>query len=408
MIRLPGSFYLLFLIIALYPFVGYLSYTFLGGSRPLWVLLFMTVFTLLLNLKRRYKVSSFVFVYFLYFLSDLLTKFYINGKALVGEEYVFFSIYILISIILFFLIENLDLKNFPMDKIKRILRFLLIIAAIISISQFFFGDVFVHPKADIDEDKEGNLRVLSIFSWEGDTKSMMFGTQIFAAIILAGQKEISKIDWLLVLIPVMIVTTLTGSRAAIIGFLILLFFVFKNAGYTRLILYFPIVVGFGYFVLTTFIGFDINDFIENRVQADTTSRYVIYDYAYEMFQKNPLFGDGRSGMKGFEDEFYRNYLFGNKVHNGFLRALINNGIIGLVSFVMLCIVMYKSGKKLARLKKDYSILTMAVIFIWINLTVDINHLLWPCFLIGWLHYNYELRQYELSQESAAREQLIPI
>lgn len=408
MIRLPGSFYLLFLIIALYPFVGYLSYTFLAGSRPMWILAFFGVFSFLVNLKRRYTVSYLVLVYFIYFVSDTISKYYINGKTLVGEEYVYFSIRLLLSLILFFLIDNTKLKESHMSNIKKILRVLLLIAAIVSITQFFLGDFFVHPKADIDEEKEGNIRVLSIFSWEGDTKSMMFGTQIFAAIILAGQKEISKIDWLLVLIPVMIVTTLTGSRAAIIGFLILLFFVFKNAGYTRLILYFPIVVGFGYFVLTTFIGFDINDFIENRVQADTTSRYVIYDYAYDMFQKNPLFGDGRSGMKGFEDEFYRNYLFGNKVHNGFLRALINNGIIGLVSFVMLCIVMYKSGKKLARLKKDYSILTMAVIFIWINLTVDINHLLWPCFLIGWLHYNYELRQYELSQESVAREQLIPI
>lgn len=408
MIRLPSSFYLLFLILALYPFVGYLSYTFLAGARPMWILLVLSIITLLFNLKRRFTFSSFVFVYFIYFVSDIFSKFYINGKALSGESYVFFSIYILISLILFILIENIDLKNFPMDKIKRILRFLIIIAAIISISQFFLGDVFVHPKADIDEEKEGNLRVLSIFSWEGDTKSMMFGTQIFAGIILAGQRTISKFDWLLVLIPVMIVATLTGSRAAIISFFILLFFVFKNAGYTRLILYLPIVVGLGYFILTSLIGFDINDFIENRVQADTTSRYVIYDYAYDMFQKNPLFGDGRSGMKGFEDEFYRNYMFGNKVHNGFLRALINNGIIGLVSFVMLCVIMYKSGKKLARLKRDYSILAMAVIFIWINLTVDINHLLWPCFLIGWLHYNYELRQYELSQESVAREQLIPI
>jgi O-antigen ligase len=257
---------------------------------------------------------------------------------------------------------------------------------LISMVQFFDPEFFVNPRFKVDV-LEGNHRVSSIFTWEGDEKGALFTVPILLAILITFKnRKLNWKDFFLLVFPVFIIVFLTGSRAAILNFSIVLFWYFRrNFSFTLIANIILSVILL--FIALLALNFDFEFFINNRLQADTDSRLVIFEYVGIKIAESPLIGDGLGGVKGIDNSL--GLTFGNRVHNGFLAVLLNYGFIGLFLFTGFIISWFFEMRRSARQTGFYGGLLTFYIFFVTNISVDITHFLWPGLTLAIVYKKYQ-------------------
>jgi hypothetical protein len=352
--------------------------------------------------KRNLILSRLSKIFLIYIAIEFASKYVFNGYSILkGENYVFYSAQLIIVFLVILIIDNTRFTHKVQKGIYRFMGYFLWAAAIVSILQFVTDPNFLTRKAgeEVFNNLGGNKRVLSFFSWEGDSKGGMVSIPLIGIILLNRQAKFAIKEIVLIVLPVFLVTFLTGSRAAIIAAILMIFFNSIRFGVFRFIKVLIVLLAVVSLGLST-VNFNLNLFFEDRLQQDTDSRTVIFSYAFTKFNDYPLLGDGRTGIGGFEDDdsLSSDYNFGNKVHNGFLKILLNYGIIGLIVFILLFIEMQREGRRVYRLTGDTSYRYFVIMLLFLNFTVDIVNFFYPgIFLLWWHSHNLKMKAENLVQ-----------
>jgi len=386
----------------LLPIFGFFSFEILGVPPAYPLVFIMSLLFLPYLFKQNLIFSRFSKFFLIYIAIEFTSKYVLNGYSLLkGENYLFYSAQLIIVFLIILIIDNTRFTHKAQKGIYRFMGYFLWAAAIVSILQFVIDPNFLTRKAgeEVLNNLGGNRRVLSFFGWEGEAKGAMVSIPLIGIILLNRQAKFAIRQIVLIVLPVFFVTFLTGSRAAIIATLLMIFFNSIRFGVSRFIgvsIFLLAVVSFG----LSIINFNFDSFVEGRLQEDTDSRTVIFSYAFAKINDSPLLGDGRTGVKGFEDDdlLSSNYNFGNRVHNGFLKIMLNYGIIGLIVFILLFIEMQREGRRVYRLTGDTSYRYFVIMLLFLNFTVDIVNFFYPgIFLIWWHSHNLKMKAANLVQ-----------
>ena len=380
----------------LLPVLGFLSFTLFGVS-PIYPVVPLILFLFLPYLfKRVLIVSKFNRIFLFYIVIEFISKYIINGyNILKGEYYVFYSAQLILVFLTLVVIDNTRFNYISQERIYRFMLFFLWIAAIVSVLQFTIAPTFLTQNSgeEVITKGEENFRVYSFFGWEGDYKGAMVSIPLIGIILLNRQSVYGLKEVLRIVFPVFLVTFLTGSRAAIVAAILMVYYNAIRFGVSRfigIIAALVIVASLG----LTLLNFNFDSFVSNRLQGDTTSRVLIFNYAFEKIKDAPLLGDGRTGIKGFEkkDVLATQFQFGNKVHNGFLRIMLNYGIIGLLVFILLFIEMFRESRKQYRFTGDTSYRYFVLMLFFLNFTVDIVNFFYSgIFLLWWHSHNLKMK-----------------
>lgn len=152
--------------------------------------------------------------------------------------------------------------------------------------------------------------------------------------------------WAYLLMACTVVTMLmvwsAGGMIGLFLFLIGLPFVYweKTRRFVRVsilsIVYVVLTVGLVFFRVQNIFAFFIEDVLHKSLTL--TGRTLMWDQAFELIQKSPLIGYGiaERGHIFFNNKFQ----YG---HNVVIELLLTSGIIGLIAFIVLCVVV---GRKL--------------------------------------------------------------
>lgn len=369
-----------------YAFFGLVSYN-LIDRPPLILGLLIVPFHFAIKLGYIKNFPVYLRWYGLFVLFELVNKYlFHDNDLLVGASHVFRSAMYLLSFFILLIVENTRFSRKFILSINGVLIPFLFFAMLISMVQFFDPEFFVNPRFKVDV-LEGNHRVSSIFTWEGDEKGALFTVPILLAILITFKnRKLNWKDFFLLVFPVFIIVFLTGSRAAILNFSIVLFWYFRrNFSFTLIANIILSVILL--FIALLALNFDFEFFINNRLQADTDSRLVIFEYVGIKIAESPLIGDGLGGVKGIDNSL--GLTFGNRVHNGFLAVLLNYGFIGLFLFTGFIISWFFEMRRSARQTGFYGGLLTFYIFFVTNISVDITHFLWPGLTLAIVYKKYQ-------------------
>jgi len=117
-----------------------------------------------------------------------------------------------------------------------------------------------------------------------------------------------------------------------------------------------------------------NDLSEYRDPGDLTeSRMARWKLEWQVILKSPFMGYGSGSeedvLKGayFQNKFYRSYLLGLNSHSQFLSFLLNQGLIGLLTYLYL----FYYGGRIALLRKDFLLLAFLLLLFIVSLSENI-------------------------------------
>ena len=155
----------------------------------------------------------------------------------------------------------------------------------------------------------------------------------------------------LILLLLVSLLFLTGSRTGLLTFSFFLFFFYPNKN--KFIL-FSFSIVFAYFLVTKLflnkVDFDYAS-VFDRVQTNSTNRNQNWTEAFINFSENPFFG--RSMEDSDTDR--------NIVENSFLACLSNYGFVGSVFFINAFVYLLKIGIKSIRSIDIYTSISASII-----------------------------------------------
>lgn len=374
--------YAIFSIIIFEALLGLITYT-IFGRQPFFFIALLSLPYFLLKLNRsQIYLPSYLVAFLLFVLFEIFSKyFYFGMTPFVGEPYFIRTLQYAISFILIFLIINSTFHFNYILTLRRVYTIFLIFAAFISLMELVSPNLVPHPSdVELFYSYERLLRVYGIFNWSSDKKELLLSIPIIL-LLLTAKKERNKKDLFQLILPSFILILLSGSRAALLNFIIVLLINYRKN--ISLSLSFAIILSIGLgFLILSYVNYDFNYFVNERLQADTESRTLIYNYAISKLSGSWLMGNGLGGVKGVDQLLIEG--IGNRVHNGFLALLINHGLIGLFLYVRFLYLLLKHLYKFGRINNDYAPLFAILIFCLTNLTTDMTHLVYSglvfCFI----------------------------
>lgn len=265
-----------------------------------------------------------------YFVWDI-----VNGD--IGEVGYFKYLYRnswLFSIVILVLIENTTFDQGFIDNLIYIFKGTIIIAFVVVVIQLVYNPFFLMPdllKLDFLSRTQYEIRLQSIFGHIGPNEvgfslipivSILIGYYlmknqqlsviwlIMAGLVFFGTKtRFIYLNYIIILIQYPIVNGMNMRKTLRIFFL----------GFVSLILLF--------FVLKS-IGFDVGEFIENRLLSESAStRLLAVEMFKDFFPNNPFFG---TGIHVGEDLSRAIGGRSSQMHVGYLSHLYEFGIVGTI------------------------------------------------------------------------------
>ena len=188
---------------------------------------------------------------------------------------------------------------------------------------------------------------------------------------------------------------LTGQKTGMIPIFSLIFFIilsFSNKYFFRLILIFPII----FYLMNNLlirVGFSFNyavEFIVTRFSrvSSFTNRLELKSQALDLFLKNPVLGAGQDGFSKF-------YVTNNP-HDWNFQILAENGIIGLVFYIM---ILFYFGQLLYRYGDVPLLLLTSLVYLVISSAGGSNFSAHPFWLSMALLYYYTKNNYYRSNNT---------
>jgi len=289
-----------------------------------------------------------------------------------GIKY-FYSNSIWLTFIALIIVENIHFSVKALKFAKKILGFTLILASLVSIIQisnplFFTNnelfvqglsanrmeDYYKNPPKGISGEQLGYVSRflkgyrLSIFSYINGLSVGMDTIAIFS--ILVAWKPTNLLNRTVFNLPAAIVSFLSSGRWIIVNFFVVAGQIVWT-GKNRLanLIYFllaSIVLLMILGIIANFMGFDIENYIMERLLSDTAStRILAFEVFFEVFPENPIFGTG-----GVDTEKMVRLLGGqsSQIHVGFLKLFYYYGLFGGILYLSFMFAFLIRLRKMAK------------------------------------------------------------
>lgn len=231
------------------------------------------------------------------------------------------------------------------------LNYFAIIASVLGIYQFLTG------KLEINRHWAGYSESLSSLS---RIYSTLYNPNVFAAYLVINICFI--ISWILYvkkeplkefsLILCSIALILTYSRGAFVSLIIAVLIIYVLIRDKRILLYAVVMLMF-FILLNNGAGYERIDVTKINNDSSSIYRLEIWRTSYEIFLQNPIAGNG-IGTLWFSLSHVSPKLWGTiyHAHNLFLHFAAENGILGLLAFINICIRTFVSSWRTIRNSYD--------------------------------------------------------
>lgn len=406
MFRITNIIYLYFIALAFSPIVCFLDYkTVDQGFFKLYgaTMLLLSFVFLLRNGINRSKMDyiglSALLVYVYYIVWDIvLVQGTLNRKGFVFD--VFVNPY-LHTVFLIYLVDNYKAPEGLIRNLITIFKGTVILAAIVSLIQFFHDSFFFTPDEFLAQARKmgayGNsfeIRRTSIFGYLSALDVSMSFLPILGILTSYYALEKKKIPYLYLVLG-FVVVFVNNSRYAQIGFFITLLpllILSKNKLKTLVsaILSIPLVLGLFIGVLLL-VGFDVEGYIQERVLADSAStRLLAVEIFNQFFGRNPWFG---SGVHLSNEVIVALAGRSSQIHVGYLAHLYSYGIIGSFIVFTFWFLIAKRFYNTAIRTAYWGSLVGILVFLWANLTLVTYEVFTYGIMMSFLFDRYYLRKH---------------
>jgi len=355
---LPKNLFLLFLLA--FPIFAYVVSNQMGMD-PSNILGLICLSYLLFRLCQIYKTGSnlvmplYVVLFGFFTGYVLLNDMFVSNRLEERGIKYFYSNSIWLTFIAFIIVENIHFSFGSLKFAKRILEFTLILASVVSIIQisnplFFINDELFVQGLSVDRMAEYYRNVphaklgtngeagyvdrflkgyrLSIFSYIDGMSVGMDTIAIFS--ILVAWRPINSIKRGVFTLSAAIVSFLSSARWMMLNFFVVASdFIWSGKNKLANFIYFvfsSIVVLMILCLIANFMGFDVKQFISERLLSDSAgTRILAFEVFFEVFPDNPIFGTG-----GADTEKMLRLVAGksSQIHVGFLKLFYYYGLVG--------------------------------------------------------------------------------
>ena len=372
--------YLLFYIYSVFPFFCLLQKKYLGFSSNkiqgilLLIILFITILDKI-SFGGKINFPKYVFFFLLFSIYAIMSSLDIGRTSLFGLAKLIYSNPYLMTVYIFFIIENTNYNDAFIKNITSILYVMVFITLIVSLIQIYKPLFFINASIDmyyyfaIEQ-----RRIISIYSWI-DINSLGIS---FPAIlsILYGQRLLKEKRSIYLIIAGGIVCFLNKSRYVMVSFFVASAQSIKinKRIFFNLIKYLASVVILlliSYWGLKK-IGVDIDFFIKNRILSESyRSRILAFEMFKKFFPHNPFLGTG-----GIKTEELMQELGGrsSQIHVGYLSLFYYYGLIGGSIYLAFIYYLLKKLRHTAKKSGYWGSYFAFLTFLFANLTFPRFHL----------------------------------
>ncbi len=373
-----------FYVLAFSPILGYLIFE-RTNLPPYYFIGFFCFALYILNLvknsKKVIKIPKFYYLMFLLFIYYFIWDFNNGQVEFMGGilkdvfKWDFNPLYLLAFLAL---IEKTNFDEKFIEKIIKIFKITIILAAITSLIQLLFKPDFLVP-GELSKQlflTQGsniyNARRPSLFGYLSDNDVAVSFIPILSIVLGYSIKENKKKHLILYMLLGGVVCILTNGRYVIIGYLIILsqLIWINKASSIKIVRYFSItllLIGFFALFLSIIGKYQLSDFFATRLMSDSAdTRILAYDLFLKFFGTNIFFGNGQS----LSIEIYRE-LAGrsSQIHVGYFSHLISYGLIGSLILFTFWLLIFKQLLRNAKATNYYGSLFAFIIFLWANVAM---------------------------------------
>jgi O-antigen ligase len=187
------------------------------------------------------------------------------------------------------------------------------------------------------------------FTGNANTTSYLLGASFLMLLYFA---RIATSNFIRVIIYLLIIflglaTIFTGSRGGILFLILAVGYWGMRNGNRYLLIPIILLLGVSQFIPATYIDRIINIPHDILTQSDSVAtRYSLWESAIRAWSQNPIFGIGNGAFVSFAGRDIGYFLI---AHNMYLTFLSENGIVGLLSFLLILIQTIINYEKSIRL-----------------------------------------------------------
>jgi len=358
------------LLIALAPFVGYISMHYFDIAY--WNLMAAYVFVTagLFLLKNINSNPLYLKLFFLFFIYRVLSDALIVGEKLdLKYFYQQPELLVLLSLIL---IVNIKIDKRIFTKISKINEYIIMIAFIVILLQQFVNTSFFIPQNkahDLIQQGVIEQRFPSIYIWIGDFNVLGLSFMpILALIVSKYYKELNRKKYILYILIGAVVAFISKSRFIILQWLIILLMIakyhkFSGRIFIKLLSILILCMLLIIFVLPYF-GLESMNIIENRIlekskggvtEVSASTRLLAFRIFWELFPDKPILGYGNTrGIENMNENLI-NLLAGrsSQIHVGYLSVFYYYGIVGGLIYWAAVFLLLKNIYNIAKATNEW-------------------------------------------------------
>lgn len=159
-----------------------------------------------------------------------------------------------------------------------------------------------------------------------------------------------------------------NSMTPTIGIVLITLYILFNRMFKRTGVWFVVfsVIYFALFMLIVWYGSEIDGvkwatkFVEGTLNKDTTfsKRTIIWENAVKWIRREPLFGYGIQSVEWNDD-----HLEGSGAHNLWVMLLLNSGIVGCFSFIMIMIMAVRNALSVKSKATTTAVISLCIMLV---------------------------------------------
>jgi hypothetical protein len=412
MFAMGGAIILLFLLYLMFAFPNYIPHV-LVGTYFLLPLIYKlsglkelpltTVFTLLLGPIVLWRSRKTVLIYLwpvaIYFVIVFVLSFHNNINII---EYKSAFIPVIISILCMLSLSNVEKAPTQFRSLTYFIIGWVIVNAMFSLLQIVIGESFYLISATEVAGKVGESQMQRGYGLIGMATQVgvnfclgipLIGTFLFDE---AGKRKYFQYFFFSLCCFGLV---LSFSRGAILGVVIsLLFLLFLRKKYKLLAIY--LLLGcslvFSYSAAMTYLPREYSQFFQGK-DGSAEARLPYVQIGLRMFADRPLTGFGYGGF--YEKCIHYGSLMKLEAHNTYIQVLVEYGILGLLSFLLMIVLSAKGYIGYIRKGRSPTLRTLgigyfsAMIALTINALVhciEWNLIFWLVIIFGFLMHHYRV------------------
>jgi len=330
-----------FYLLAFTPIIGYLLRGLYGlkvaaitlfGNIALFVVILMTIkFGYLALKKPKYFMLGMLFAIYWFIWGQF------NGIVeFSGLPKLIFANPFLLILFVFIIIENTSFSERFIKRLILLFKITIVISFIVSLIQVLVDSHFFYPQQLIEETDTMSelgfyeIRNQSIFGYLDQNDIGLSFVPIISLFVGYHFYNKNNLIFMIFVIIAGLVCFLTNGRYVMINFILIFCQVFflKNLTLFKKIRYLVSSVILIGLIITglTYLGYDINDFWEERIMSESgNSRIIAFDMFGRFFGEHPLFG---TGVRTNNELMSALYGRSSQIHVGYLSAFFEWGIVG--------------------------------------------------------------------------------